>query len=255
MGKKFWEKVKVTENIEIVAGTYCLKFHSPNIVKQAIPGNFIMLRVDDTDSPLLNRPLGIAGTDEQADIVTVYYRVVGKGTEILSNVQMNEELFVVGPLGNGFDMTAQKPLLVGGGIGLAPLLFVAQKFKVDTDIIIGARNKVETFWVDLFASYCKNIYLTTDDGSCGTKGNCATILPDINKKTAYDVVMACGPEPMLSAVSKIVSQDNVVCQLSLEKHMACGFGACLTCTCESVDGDFLQVCKHGPVFDAKDVKI
>ncbi len=253
MGRKFWEKVRIVHNTRVAEATYCMKFVAQNIATEAQAGQFLMLRVNNADTPLLNRPLGIAGVEADG-VVTVYYRVVGKGTDILTRAEVGQEIFAVGPLGNTFT-PKQSPLLIGGGIGLAPLLFTAQKMSVPTDVIIGIRSKDELFWQPLFAQYCTNVYVTSDDGSCGVKGNCVSILPPMLSSHRYDTVMVCGPTPMLRAVAEACEPYPILCQLSLEKHMACGFGVCLTCTCEADNGDFLQVCKHGPVFDAKDVKI
>lgn len=256
MSKKYWEKSEIVENNAVIPGTYRMTFRSPAIAVEAKAGQFLMLKINDLDDPLLNRPLGIAAADIAVGTVTVYYRVVGKGTELLTKKESGDQIHVVGPLGNGFDMKAKKPLLIGGGMGLAPLLFAAQKMcPTPVDVIIGGRTKEELFWFDLFANVCQHVHVTTDDGSLGTKGTCVSILPQLLNEKGYDVIMACGPSPMLRAVAECSNTFGVACQVSLEKHMACGFGACLTCTCETKSGDYVQVCKHGPVFNAEEVKL
>lgn len=256
MSKKFWEETQVVENISINSETYRMKIHAPCVTDEAKPGQFIMLEINSLNDPLLNRPFGIAAMDKAEKTFTVFYRVVGKGTDLLTKKKQGESIRVVGPLGNGFEMNAKKPLLIGGGMGLAPLLFVAQEMCPNpVEVIAGGRTKDELFWVNLFADICHKVHVTTDDGSLGTKGTCVSIIPQLFEKNKFDAILACGPAPMLRAVVECAQSLNIPCQVSLEKHMACGFGACLTCTCEKKDGGYFQVCKHGPVFKAEEVKL
>ena len=256
MGTKFLEQTRVVSNTAVYPGTYSLQVVAPRIISAALPGQFVMVEINSLNDPLLNRPLGIAAVDESEGILTMVYRVIGRGTSLLTEKKPGEMLNVVGPLGNGFTMTAKRPLLIGGGMGLAPLLYVAQKFcPTPVEVIAGGRTKDEMFWADLFAKVCEHVHVTTDDGTLGAQGTCVSLLSPLSKDKQFDAILACGPEPMLRAVAECAAALNIPCQVSLEKHMACGFGACLTCTCESVDGKHLQVCKQGPVFNAEEVRL
>jgi len=256
VGKKVFQTVRIEENRAINPGVFQLILHSPEIAASAAPGQFVMLEVTPFRDPLLKRPYSIAGTDKMTGRVMIIYRVVGRGTEYLSLKQPDETLEIIGPLGHGFELTGQKPLLVGGGIGLAPLLFTAQTiFPAPVTLVAGGRTKTEMFWQDLFQPFCSNVHIATDDGTLGTCGTCVDILPQIVKTGQFDSILTCGPMPMLRSVAACAAEFQIPCQVSLEQHMACGFGACLTCTCATKNGGNAQVCKHGPVFNAEEVDL
>ena len=160
---------------------------------------------------------------------------------------------MLGPLGNGFDMKAEHPLLVGGGMGLAPLLFLAKAFSGKADVIVGGRNREEVFWTEIFQPHAREIFITTDDGSVGRKGFTTEILPELTEARDYDCIYVCGPEIMMKKISAIAAERGVPCQVSLERRMACGLGACLSCGCDTTDAKRVKVCKDGPVFWARDV--
>ena len=181
------------------------------------------------------------------------YRIIGEGTHILANVQPEDELSIVGPLGHGFDLSAQKPLLVGGGLGLAPLLYLAEGFgQGKTDSLMGGRCQEDLFWTEMYAKLSQQVFVTTDDGSMGTKGTVMALLPQLLAEGGYDCVYVCGPVPMMKAVAAACLEAGVKCQVSLEKYMACGLGACLSCSCQGI-GKRLKVCTDGPVFWAEEV--
>ncbi len=254
MSKRVFTRAIVRENRALNADTWLLRLETPAVADMAEPGQFVMLSVNERKDPLLNRPLGIA--DVVGGCITVIYRVVGQGTRLLTEKKADDYIGIIGPLGKGFDLSAKKPLLVGGGMGLAPLLYVARALSDRPfGVVAGARNKEEMFWPTLFGALCDEVHVTTDDGSLGTKGNCTTVLPQVVRAGGFDAILACGPEPMLKAVAAEAEALEIMCQVSLEKYMACGFGVCLTCTCEGKDGTHLQVCKAGPVFNAEEVKL
>lgn len=256
MGKKFWQQAEIVENRTIAPEVKRLTLHIPDIACGAEPGQFVMIQINSLHDPLLNRPLGIARTEAAAGNVMLYYRVVGRGTKLLTAKRPGEFLGLLGPLGRGFEMIGTRPLIVGGGMGLAPLLHVAQKLcPHPVEVIAGGRNKSELFWVEEFRNVCNKVHVTTDDGSLGTRGTCVDILPQLAAEQGFDAIFACGPKPMLKAVAACAAKLKIPCQISLETYMACGFGACLTCTCEARDGGYLQVCKNGPVFKAAEVKL
>lgn len=158
-------------------------------------------------------------------------------------------------MGRGFDLQAKQPLFVGGGTGLAPLLYLADAFRargIVPDVLMGGRTATELFWKDLYEEKAGLLGLTTDDGSLGTQGTVLALLPDMLSAKAYDCVYVCGPAPMMKAVSAAALAAGLPCQVSLEKYMGCGLGACLSCSCQGV-GKRLKVCKDGPVFWAQEV--
>ena len=235
------------------SSTKLIEVYAPEIANIAEPGQFVNVQVCKNMAPLLRRPFGVAGVNRETGTFVMMYRILGEGTQILAEVCSGDELSIVGPLGHGFDMSAKKPLLVGGGLGLAPLLYLAQGFGIGkTDILMGGRSESELFWTDFYEGLSEKIFLTTDDGSKGTKGTVMALLPELLTSGTYDCVYVCGPVPMMKAVANACLEANVKCQVSLEKYMACGLGACLSCACQGI-GKRLKVCKDGPVFWAEEV--
>ena len=160
------------------SSTKLIDVYAPEIAKQAVPGQFVNVQVCKNTAPLLRRPFGVAGVNKAQGTFTMIYRIIGEGTHILADVCAGDALSIVGPLGHGFDMGAAKPLLVGGGLGLAPLLFLAEGFgEGKADILMGGRTADELFWTKLYEGLCPNVYLTTDDGSAGVKGTVMAKLP------------------------------------------------------------------------------
>lgn len=236
---------KILSN-QLVADTiFKLTVDAPELAQISRAGQFVQVKI--ADELTLRRPLGIAGT--QNGVITIFYRVVGLGTDILSKKRVGDHLNILGALGNGFSTPNGKILLVGGGMGLAPLLCAAENF--NSDVLIGGRNANEVnFWIDEFRPLVKNTFITTDDGSIGKKGFVIDLLPDIPRD--YSAIYTCGPEIMMKGVAKFATDNNLPCQVSFEKRMACGLGACLSCSIDTTDGR-RKVCKDGPVFDARAV--
>lgn len=233
-----------------------MDFSAPEMVKQTLPGQFIHVRIPDNAQPFLRRPLSVCNIDKKTGTMSVIYRIVGDGTRRLSLLKKGDIVDCMGPLGTGFKLDAKKPLLIGGGMGIAPLVYLAEALAPNpVEIILGGRNKQELFWTDFFSKSCKQIHITTDDGSLGTKGFATDALPKILESGNFDAIYTCGPEPMMRGVAKIAKQHNISCQVSLEAHMACGVGACLSCTCETSGGKRAKICTDGPVFEASEVFI
>ena len=252
--KKIIEQAPVIENSLLASGVFRLVARAPKIAAQCVPGQFVMLRLTRMADPLLRRPLSIAGADSQAGTITLICRVVGHGSELLSLVKPGEMLDIMGPLGRGFALDFARPLLVGGGIGLAPLLFVAGHCcPRPVEVLAGGRTCDELFWADLFRETCSAVHVSTDDGSLGICGTCADALPDVLKNGDYDMILTCGPRPMMRRVAEEAARFGIRTQVSMEEHMACGLGACRSCTCLASDGGARQVCKDGPVFWAEEV--
>jgi dihydroorotate dehydrogenase electron transfer subunit len=222
------------------------------IVGQANPGEFVHLRVDRSGL-LLRRPISIADTDIDKGQLTFIYRIIGKGTAAMAELRSGDTINCLGPMGHGFSLDCEKPLLIGGGIGIAPLLFLAKKLNGKASILMGGRTTEEMFWPEIFKDFVKDIFITTDDGSMGTKGFTITALPQILQDNSYDRIVVCGPEIMMRGIAKIAAEHHISCQVSMEKRMACGLGACLSCTCNGNDNSRKKVCKDGPVFWAWEV--
>ncbi len=226
----------------------------PEIASIAQPGQFVTIRVNGLHVPLLRRPFGVSGVNKDEGKFSLIYRIVGEATQLLGLLPVGQRINLLGPLGHGFTLDAKKALLVGGGVGLAPLHFLAERAPLHTlDVLIGGRSAAEVFWEVLFKNNTQNQYVTTDDGSYGTKGTVNALLPQLLAAGTYDRVYVCGPSPMMKAVAAVVEQYNIPCQVSLEKYMGCGLGACLSCSCAGRNGKRMKICKDGPVFDSREV--
>jgi dihydroorotate dehydrogenase electron transfer subunit len=229
-----------------------LTVKAPEIAQNAEPGQFVTVRSNHLTVPLLRRPFGVAGVDRDKGTFLIMYRIVGEATKLLAELKVGDTISVMGPLGHGFALTGKHPLLVGGGVGLAPLHFLAANLTVPCDVVVGGRTADELFWTELFRDKTEHQFETTNDGSRGTKGFVTAVLPELLASKAYDLVYVCGPSPMMHAVSEMVMKAGIPCQISLEKYMGCGLGACLSCTCSGI-GKRVKVCKDGPVFWAQEV--
>lgn len=241
--------VEIIYNAEVTDNIYRLEVDAPGLAQVAEAGQFVQVKLADDFT--LRRPLGIASTKN--DRVTIFYRVVGEGTKYLSAREVGEHLDILGTLGNGFNTDIQgHVLLVGGGMGLAPLLSVAERLDA-VDVLIGGKNKSEVvFWVKEFRPEVEKIYVTTDDGSFGQKGFVTDFLPEVLDYEYYSAIYTCGPEIMMYGVALESVANEILCYVSLERRMACGIGACLSCSVDTIGGR-KKVCKDGPVFEAREV--
>ena len=206
---------------------------------------------------LLRRPIAICKVDGRE--VTFCYQIKGEGTQKLKEVEAGTRLNVLMPLGNGFyvEETEKKVALVGGGVGVFPLISVLRQYAAEKEIAayIGYRNKGAVCGVEEFAKAQKFIAVT-DDGSYGAQMNAVQAFQaDLEKGNRPDVVLACGPTPMLRALKALVKEENLPCYVSLEERMGCGIGACLVCVCDLTNGKRARVCKDGPVFNAEEVTL
>ncbi len=250
-------KAKIISNQKFSENYRYLEFESDLIAKHAIAGQFVNIRVTDSAGPLLRRPFSIHGV--QAKKIKVIYEVVGQSTQILSARKPGEFLDIIGPLGNGFDYRRlaesreAKNILIGGGIGVAPLVFLAEKLKLSKPLVlIGARSKKQILCLSKFKDLGCTVKLATDDGSAGFKGRVTDLLKIILEQTKPLGLFSCGPHPMLKAVAKTAGDYKINAQLSLEEHMACGIGACLGCVVSTKAG-YKTVCKDGPIFSSEEL--
>jgi dihydroorotate dehydrogenase electron transfer subunit len=235
------------------ARTYLLRLNAAQIAEQVVPGQFVHIKLTMPGEALLRHPFGVAAVDKTQGTIDIIYRVAGEFTRALAKLTPCDRLSILGPLGRGFDLAAHgRTLLVGGGTGLAPLLFLVSRLGTEkTDVLMGARTKEELFWQKLFRPFVQHIFITTDDGSLGTHGTVMALLPSLLTQ-GYQRVYVCGPSPMMKAVANACEAQDVACQVSLERYMACGMGACLSCTCQGREKR-LKVCTDGPVFWSKEV--
>lgn len=250
---KYVEHAEILENSAIIPAVWKMVVHAPQIAAASRPGQFVNVHYDGGRT-FLRRPFGIADADCVTGTVTIIYRLVGQGTEELKQLQPGAILNVEGPLGHGvFTTAAGTSLLAGGGVGLAPLIFLAKSLK-DPIVLVAGKNKEETFWTQFFEPYAKGIYVTTDDGSRGIKGFAVQALPQILQEHAIDRISVCGPTIMMKTIAEAAASAAVPCEVSMEKRMACGIGVCLGCTFASkLTGKRYKVCADGPVFPAKEV--
>lgn len=246
-------KLKVIENKIIAKNIFSLTLEVPEM-PEIKAGQFIMLETPAA-ARLLRRPLGICAYDRTS--ITVCYQVAGKGTNALSEVKSGAFLNMLLPLGNGFPKVGNNIALVGGGVGVFPLLCYAQENpEKNITSCLGFRNAECVCLIDEFNKFGK-VNIMTDDGSIGEKGNAVDALFSEMKKQAFDAIFACGSTPMLRALKARLIQEkvNTKCYVSLEERMGCGMGACLVCTCKKSGGGRASVCKEGPVFDIMEVEL
>lgn len=249
---------RVISQEPLAAGIYSMWIQADEIVKGAGPGQFISLYTKDP-SRLLPRPISICEVDPLAGRLRIVYRVAGVGTEQFSRYQAGEAVDVMGPLGNGFPLAGderKRAFIIGGGIGIPPMLQLAKELKCEKQIILGYRDQL--FLHKEFENY-GSVFVATEDGRAGTRGNVLDVIRE--KELEADVIYACGPTPMLRALKAYAIEKDMECWLSLEERMACGIGACLACVCGSKEIDShsqvknKRICKDGPVFAAREVEL
>jgi len=266
-------KSQVLNNMEVSPGYFRMRMTAPPAVLHAGAGQFVMVKVNEAIDPLLRRPFGIydmgsfatpytdCGTQTYLEIL---YKVVGKGTAMLADMHQGDHLDILAPLGKGFDLgpDGEEKILVGGGVGLAPLYLLAKELVKNHKVRLfaGGRNKDDILCITEFERLGVETYVATDDGTLGDRGLVTEVMSRyIGTTCGSKQILACGPFPMLKAVADIAAALGVPCQVSLEAYMACGMGACLGCVVKGKNHtaetpDFRCVCKDGPVFDYKELQ-
>ena len=260
---------KILSNNKVASGFYKMRIESAYLGRNAKPGQFVEVRCSDSADPLLRRPLGAHRISKNG--VEILYEVVGKGTGLLSKRRPGELLDVIGPLGNGFSLNPKpytlNPILVAGGVGVAPLLALAEKLKCSKNlhVLIGARSKSHVLCEEDFKKAGAKVFVATEDGSRGYKGLITEVLRDFLNPKPYalnPVIYACGPNGMLKEVARLAKERRIPCQVSLEEKMACGVGVCLGCPVKvnkkteygkRKKEEYKMVCKDGPVFNAEEI--
>ena len=234
---------------ELTDQVYAITMDAGGIGKKARPGQFLHIKCGD--GVLLRRPISIC--DCRDGYLKIVFVAKGAGTKWLSE-KKSGYIDVLGPLGNGFTPGGRNVLLVGGGIGVAPLLYAAREMEGLSTGILGFGTKEQVILKENFRDVCSELVITTDDGSLGEHGSVIGPLERKLQTGAYDMILACGPGPMLQAVAGLAAQYGVSCQVSLEERMACGVGACLGCTVTMENDENLRVCHDGPVFAGSEVR-
>jgi len=251
----------IVSNKPVGRGYYRLVLKAPETAAAALPGQFVMLRVSDNLDPLLARPFGISAVLAKTSIEIVY-RVVGRGTTLLTGMAAGSTLSLLGPLGKGFPMPgkAVTPVLVAGGSGFPPLHFLSLRAGARAHFFVGARNKEclpPTGVLKSLRDHTAKVHVATEDGSAGKQGMSTDILNDFLSKVEQKgslVLYACGPHAMLAAVSRIAVEHAIPCFVSTEERMACGLGVCMGCSIPMKAGGYKRACKEGPVFDSREVE-
>ena len=261
MSKKQKMTAVVLSQEKIAEDIYSMWLKAEPVAEEAVPGQFISMYTND-GSKLLPRPISICEIDTETSKLRVVYRVTAEktGTDQFSKMKAGDTLPIIGPLGNGFPLEAGKgkrAFLIGGGIGVPPILELAKQLDCEKQIIMGYRD-ADTFLKEQFEEN-GTVYISTEDGSVGTKGNVMDAIRENGLEA--DIIYACGPTPMLRAIKQYAEEQGIECYISLEERMACGIGACLACVCQSKEKDHhsnvnnKRICKDGPVFLSTEVEI
>ncbi len=248
---KHCEDFIVTENKRLNDAMFCLRLRKETPLPAIKAGQFVEIQVKEPSGVLLRRPISIHDVDETKNEISLLVQIAGKGTKQLSQTKCGESVSLVYPLGNGFECKGKRVLLVGGGVGIAPLLLLAKRFAeqgVRPRILLGYRGEKQIVSIEEYKQY-GDVFISTEDGSRGERG-----LVTANKvfAEAFDAVFCCGPTPMMRAVAKSCEERGIECFVSLENKMACGIGACLCCVQPTTEGHKCT-CTEGPVFDSKEI--
>lgn len=240
------KKEKLTEQV------YDFTVYCPEMAEKTRAGQFLHILCGG--DAYLRRPISVCEVIDNKSLRFIF-SVRGKGTEALAAKKLGEELDILGPLGNGFAPVDGdgRVLLVGGGIGVFPLLELAKQFGKRASVLLGFKTQSEMMLTEEFSKYADNVFVATDDGSCGYKGLVTDLLKNITSSNEVSMIYICGPTPMMRASAMVAGEMGVPAQVSLEERMACGVGACVTCAC-TIAGERKRVCKDGPVFTASEVE-
>lgn len=254
-------QAEIIKQDHLVDDIYSMYIKNKELTENAHSGQFVSLYSRDS-ARLLPRPISICEIDKKAGTLRLVYRTVGEGTKEFSTLRKGDSIKVVGPIGNGYELDCESPILMGGGIGIPPMLQLAKELnekgvpKDKLTVILGFRDN--TFLLNEFKKIA-TVYMSSDTGSVGVKGNVIDAANEYG--VTGDKIYACGPKPMLRAIKAYAYEKDIDALISLEERMACGIGACLACVCKSVDVDDhskvnnKRICVDGPVFHAEEVEL
>lgn len=256
------EQGLIISHEQLAADLFEIELMAPNVACTCEPGQFLQVRINAQNDPLLRRPISIYDVDKQRGTITLLYKLVGKGTRILTDLKPQRALDIMGPLGKGFSLPIvhRRVVLVGGGVGIAPLLYLARRLRdlnCEVKALYGVANRSELVAADKFTQLQVELMAATMDGSAGYKGLVTDLLYSQIEVQQTDLIYTCGPEIMMAAVAKFAARNNKWGECSLEENMACGVGACLGCARKLRDEDagYVKVCKDGPVFNMQSVQL
>lgn len=249
------EDFKVVENKRITTDCYVIEIEGNERLPEIKPGQFVQVRVDGSPETFLRRPISVYDVNSQKNRLKLLIQIVGKGTETLAKLKTGDNLNIIYPLGNSFGNPSvnDRILLVGGGVGIAPLYFLGKHLKTGgykPDFLLGFRNQERIIEYKEFTEIGE-VFITTEDGSMGEKGYVTN--HSIISGSKYNRIYCCGPDPMMKAVAQYALKNDIQCEVSLENLMACGIGACLCCIVDTVHGNLCS-CIDGPVFNIKDLR-
>ena len=254
--KKYAMDLRVAALERLSAKHVLLRLTADEPLPEMLPGQFVEVRIDGTPEVMLRRPISVNYVDREQNELWLLVAAVGNGTRWMATLQPGCCVNCVLPLGNSFTMPAdasRRHLLVGGGVGVAPLYYLGaemQRRGIEPTFLLGARTAADLLEIDRFERLGR-VFVTTEDGSLGEKG--FVTMHSVWQKQSFDKIYVCGPKPMMKAVANLASEKSVWCEVSLENLMACGLGACLCCVEDTVDGH-VCVCKEGPVFNTRRLK-
>ncbi len=251
------EMLRVVDNKPVADDVYSMKLYSPGLIGRASPGQFFHIRCRGDRFPLLRRPISLSHTLRDEGCIVIVYRVAGQGTRYLSGRRPGDLLDVLGPLGRGFEVqkSCKNAAIVGGGIGLAPLVELSGIYGERAAVFAGFKD--QPFLLDEFQKRSCDVRVSSENGRVGHRGFVTDLVTEYLTRRRPDIIFGCGPRPMLKELAGIARENSIPCQVSLEERMACGVGACLGCSCATTDKDggrkYSRVCKDGPVFWSEEV--
>lgn len=256
--KKQIDSLKVTDNKRLNKEFFVLQLKSDKQLPEILPGQFVQVKVEGSQNTFLRRPISVYDVDYSNQSISLLIKIAGDGTKQLSKLTTDESLNIILPLGNSFSKPANnKVLLIGGGTGVAPLLFLGKYLRKQFDIIpeflLGYRSKELVIELEKFEEIGKT-YITTEDGTLGHKGFVIHHPILFDEKKEINTIYTCGPEVMMKAVAKYAQNKNITCEASLENLMGCGIGACLCCVVDTVDNGNVNTCTEGPIFNTQKLK-
>lgn len=252
--KKYLHDFKLIRKLRLTPEYFVMILEAPEKLQEILPGQFVEIKVPSAQNTFLRRPFSIHDVDYRDNTMSILVQIVGEGSRTLSYIEEGDYINMLYPLGNSFSMPDKKDnvLLIGGGCGIAPLLYTAKHFNeagITPTILIGGRSKQNILRIDEYEKYGE-VKIITEDNTVGEKGMVTD--HSVWEKEKFDKIVTCGPEPMMKAIAKKAQEKNIDCEVSLENTMACGIGACLCCVTETTEGHKC-VCTEGPVFNVKDL--
>ena len=255
--RKYVRDFTVRKNLTLNERHFILDLLAPEPLPEILPGQFVDILIENSPSTFLRRPFSIYSVMKDENVIRLLVQIRGEGTRKLGHLRENDKVNLIYPLGKPFSIPEdENVLLVAGGVGTAPLMFLSQhlnRLGMRPDILIGSRTRGDLFEMDLFRNQCRNVFVTTEDGSEGEKGFVTQHSLFRTDPFGYKRIYCCGPDPMMHAVAKLAEKSGTICEVSLENFMACGFGVCLCCITPTINGN-QRSCIEGPVFNTKVLK-